>query len=270
MIAVSNVNLLGDTLYSLKPLAELRMQRPDEEIVVGVGPGFAGDMVRAQFGRLLQIVAVEDLPQSRIELSAGVAAQIAVQALLRYGRRLHLSQCFAGLLGLDVGAWRGCFRPLMGWADGPFRISGLAHGLYVLLAPFSRSCSRHAGMRPNKTPDHDRWTLLVEWLRERGRWPRVLVGPGEQWTGCPVDTVSADSLPDLVRLLTGAESIITVDNGIGHVASALGCRVLILWPPVSSVDFIGPTWNPATTLLYMRPERVRADQLLDIIRKALS
>jgi hypothetical protein len=278
MIAVRNFNLLGDTLYTLKPLAELHMQKPDEEIVIGVGPGFAGEMVGRQFSGLTRIVDVDKLPADAIDLSAGAAAKLG-RAWRLENRPRHISQCFASILGVNVDHQID-MRPLIGWnynSRGEWspqrrRMIVESHP-YVVIAPFSRSCSSHSGMRPNKTLAHDeRWTPLLEWLEhDRGLEPVILVSPGDVWKGLDhVKRTTATSLGDLAYLLVGAAAVISVDNGIGHVASALGCRTYILWPPVSDVTFIGPTYNPGTRLLYMRPERVRADQLLSIVKKEMT
>jgi ADP-heptose:LPS heptosyltransferase len=124
-------------------------------------------------------------------------------------------------------------------------------------------------MRPNKTPDLERWELLIAWIYAQRYGVLVTHGPNDVWTGSSVTLATTDSLDTLVFRLAAATAVVTVDNGIGHIASALGCRTLILWPPISSVPFIAPTWSKTTTLLYMQPARVRADQLRDLVMKEL-
>ena len=276
MRVIRAVNLLGDSLYLLKPIAEYRMQRPQgEEFAVGVMPGFAGDLLRAQFGRGLvrDMATLEDEPDI-IYLSAGHAAQYAVQRLINHNERLHISECYAALIGAKTDRWNRDFSPLMGWANGKrwdpvVRLANRTHG-YAVIAPFSKSCSRWSGSRPNKTPDHERWTLVIDWIKQNGFEPKDLTAPDENWTLNKDWIETADSLTALIKLLCGASFVITVDNGIGHIASALGCRTLILWPPITSVDFIGPIWNKGTTLMYMHPERIKADQLLRLVQKELA
>jgi len=268
MIVIRNVNLLGDTLYTLRPIAELHMQKPLEQIVIGVGQDLAGEMVRRQFPMLSVRDAGTLSPVENaqaIDLTAGRAAQLAVVQLYQYHRRVHISQCFAWLLGVNTDHWVGVPAPLTGWANIHPRNTDVH---YALIAPFSRSCSRHVGMRPNKTPDHERWMQVIEWLRdERGLQPTILAGPNDNWTGFQCAKTTASDLDDMTNLLRHADLILTVDNGIGHLASALGCKTLILWPPMSGVDFIGPLYNKSTRLLFMHPERVRGDQLLEIIKR---
>jgi len=267
MKIIRAVNLLGDSLYLLKPIAEYRMQHPGAVFQIGVMPGFAGDLVRAQFGKFfVRDMQTLEGEANAIDLSAGRAAHEARIEMIATREHLHISECYARLLGVEVDGWQRDFSPLMGWANGARSDPTMA--TYTVIAPFSRSCARHAGMRPNKTPDLERWGLLIDWLRHIGHKPHVLVGPGEIWP-FGGNTVTVESLPYLIKLLCGASTVITVDNGIGHIASALGCRTLILWPPVSSVDFIGPIWNKKTTLMYMRPERIRADQLLRQVQKEI-
>ncbi len=264
-------NLLGDSLYLLKPIAELGMQFT-EDFVVGVGSGFGGDLFRLQFGDTLKIQDMGTLENERdiIDLSAGRAAKIAVQHLVSGHDRPHISECYAEILGVNTAGWKYDFSPLTGWAQGKSSnpISSGFH--YAIIAPFSSSCSRHSGMRPNKTPDHERWSLLISWIRSTGIEPIILVGNNEKWTGCNVLEWTATSVRMLTEMLCEAVYVISVDNVVGHIASALRCKSIILWPPVSSVQFIGPTWNKKTKLLYMHPERVRADQLLSIVKKELT
>lgn len=261
---VRNLNLLGDTLYTLKPLAELLM-RTKEEVVIGVGRGFAAEMVKAQFGSLARIVDTGELASVDVDLSSWTAYKIATNGLFEpRQRRYHISEAFARMLEADVD-WGGDFRPLTGWAHG----SRTEPGNRCVIAPFSRSCASHRGFRANKTLAHERWSLVIGWLRRVGFAPLVLQAPDEQWGGAEVETVEAASLADLVDILSQARLVITVDNGIGHVASALGCRTVIVWPPVSDLNFIGPVWNPRTALIPCRPERLRADQLLTLIRKEI-
>jgi len=265
---ISNINLLGDTVYTLKPIAELSMQRPREEIVVGVAGDMSGEMVRRQFnGTSIKVVVADTLEHADVTLSAGEAARLCTAHLLRYGSYIHLSECFAQMLGVDSSHWRGDVSPLIGWTEHKGVKRELAP--YVVISAFSRSCSRNMGMRPNKTPDLERWGLLIQDLQARGIGVIVSRGGNDFWTGVPVSLASTESLQDLMALLTGAVAVITVDNGIGHIASALECQTLILWPPVSSVPFIAPTWSKTTTLLYMQPARVRADQLRDLVMKEL-
>ena len=268
MIQIRNVNLLGDTLYTLKPIAELHMQRPEEEIRIGVGGGFAAQMVRKQFGGMLEVVDAGDLRGDVIDLSAGDAAR-AVEDMMRTDcdLRPHISEGFAEILGVDTSGWNGNIAPLTGWWSlgrrGP-----LAKG-YAIIAPFSKSCSRHTGRRPNKTPDLDKWNGVIRWMRdERGLTPYVLVAPGEEWTGATCSQIEAVTLDTLANMMAFSDLVISVDNGIGHVASAVGARTLILWPPMSAIYFIAPIFNPKTRLLLMRPDRIQTHQLQALVKQA--
>jgi hypothetical protein len=271
---IKNLNLLGDCLYTLKPIADLRMQRPGEEIVIGVDNDLSGEMVRRQFaGTQVEVADIADLSRTDVDLSAGAASRMCTAHLLRYGSYLHISECYAEMLGVDSRGWGRDFTPLTYWRacwgdKGLPPIPSQVHP-YVVISPFSRSCSRQMGMRPNKTPDIERWGLLIEWLHSKNLDVVVSHGPNDVWTGVPVKLVTTESLRQLVLNLSGATAVITVDNGIGHIASALGCKTLILWPPISSVPFIAPTWSKTTTLIYMQPARVRADQLRDLVMKEL-
>jgi hypothetical protein len=55
MKIIRALNLIGDSLYMLKPLAEFHMQRPTEDVIVGVGGGIAGEIVRRQFAGTMRV-----------------------------------------------------------------------------------------------------------------------------------------------------------------------------------------------------------------------
>jgi hypothetical protein len=267
MIQIHNVNLLGDCLYTLRPIAELHMQHPHEQIRIGVaGEGFAAQMVRQQFEPMLRVVDAGTLSGTVIDLGAGHCADAIEQVMLMdHNRRPHISEGFAWLLGVKTDHWLGVPAPLTGWAR-VWTNKPVDDVPYAIIAPFSKSCSRNHGLRPNKTPNHDKWTGVIEWLREeRGLEPCVLVAPGEVWTGVKCEMIEALNLDALTNILNNASLVISVDNGVAHMASALRRRVLILWPPMSAIHFIAPVYNDRTKLLLMHPERIRAEQLLRLI-----
>lgn len=270
---IRNVNLLGDTLYTLKPIAEYRMQHPAETVVVEVGAGFAADMVFRQFRGLLEVCNPASENFGRLEadryinLYAGRAGVYALQHLEKTGTRLHISECFAAMLDVDFRSWNKDVRPLTGWAnDGE-----VLGGDYVVIAPFSRSCARHRHLRPNKTIDHVKWIPAIEWLLSKGLRVTILCGPGEVWEARQegLDFFYAQHFQQLIDLLRGAKAIITVDNGVSHIASALGCRTLIFWPPVSERSFIAPLWNKDTLLMPIRPDRIRADAVRNYLANGM-
>src|ERR1035441_8453089 len=108
MIVIRAVNLIGDSLYSLKPIAEFHMQRPDEDVVIGVGGGLAAEMVQRQFQGIMRVAQIDAVsyPWEVIDLSAGKAADLAsLKYLDGFGRRLHISECYAEMLGVDSSGW---------------------------------------------------------------------------------------------------------------------------------------------------------------------
>jgi len=142
---------------------------------------------------------------------------------------------------------------------------------YALISPFSRSCSRHSGEIPNKTLDDWKWEPVIRYLRRHGHTVKVVGTPKDRLKNNSIpesDYISASNLAELELILKKSSIMISVDNGLAHMASALNVKLLLLWPQVSCVEFICPAWSPQTAVLQIGdPNKVIPAQLLVGIRR---
>lgn len=268
---IQATNLLGDTFYLLKPLKLYLQTHPEVKAIIA-DPGLAYEMIYNCFGAETDFkkqiysqehIAVANYPGAEvIHLGAGMAADLSYKLHRdKGGDQLHISEAYARLLGitnLDI-------RPNMDWT----RVAEPPPRTFFAISPFSRSCSRHSGETPNKTLDDHKWEYIIRYLRRQGVPVKVMAGPNDRLSNNSVpvnDYFTAKNLYELEYFLRSCALLITLDNGLGHLASALHTPMISLWPKVSNLQFIGPRFSRLTNFVQMEPNSVTPSQLLAGIR----
>jgi hypothetical protein len=254
---INATNLLGDSLYTLQPIKQYLDTHTEEEIKLVADRGLAFQMFQDTFqDDTDDDVEIFDNIDSAIRscekgadlsvfsLNAGASGHICFTRAQQTGRQPHISEGFAEMLGMQLKEPPLPYAPWNTWEPDlqvpPVRIG---------ISPFSRSCSRHSGEPPNKTLDDWKWMHIINYLRPHLDYLQVLGGPNDRLTGVSVSEDEywcASSFEDLRKKLKSLTLFITVDNGLGHIASALNVPTVLLWPRVSSMEFIGPIWAPNT------------------------
>lgn len=280
MITIINAtNLLGDSLYCLQPIKQYLDRHLDEQTILVADRGLAYQMFVDTFGRLSLFengniyddidAAIagqsEGIDARIIRLDAGSSGHWCFTQAQQTGKQPHISEGFANMLGFTLQHPIIPYAPWNNWetleTPPPIRIG---------IAPFSRSCSRHSGKLPNKTLDDYKWMPIIAFLRMHCDEFYVFGGPKDALTGNDIsedERYVAASFKALRSTLKSLHCFITVDNGLGHLASVLGVPTIILWPQVSSVEFIAPIWAPNTQLMTnMDPNLATAAVLLTGLR----
>lgn len=241
-------NLIGDSIYLLKPV-DLYLKKWSDCVALTVLPQLGGKIVKTYFDGRIPIFysvdkAKEQFPDAQVlYITAGRAMELAAQILVQYKKQVHISQVYAMMLGTPITS----IIPPLDWLQPRFP---LAERRTAIIAPFSASCARHSGQPPNKTLDDWKWEHIVRFLRRHG-FDEVLC------VGAPGNTLEKVSLPltayrgtsDLVELqefFQSASLVICVEGGMGHLASLFDVPTVILWPQVSSMEFLAPAWAPRT------------------------
>ena len=268
------INLLGDSLYLLKPVQAYIEKHPEEtvSIIVEDNPAnaLAGELFDAQFpGRVYRSLAVaENVARDSgdefksILLQSGTAATVAFDEA---DGILHISKGYARLLDVEVDD----ITPPSEWHT-PMN----PEKEYALLAPFSKSCTSHAGGRPNKTIENWKWQHIIRFLQKHKYTSiKVLGGKNDRMTAVTIpetDYLFASSLVELQVMLKKAHLVISLDNGIAHMASALAVDTIVMWPKVSSIDLLAPIFSPRTAIMEIGdPVVVQPVQLLDGIKRMM-
>lgn len=256
-------NLIGDTLYTLRPVAQYLATHPLEKVDIVASPGIAFELVKGSFP-LLDILR-ERPEHIDITLSAGAAAIYASTHPIN-NRVTHISEAFSMMMGMPP---EDEVFPITQWAQ-------LADERYyekefITIAPFSRSCTIHTKGVPNKTLEPWKWGPLIEYLRNVGLPIRVLCGPGERLNGLSVsenEYYTSGNLRNLESILKRSKFLVSVDTGVAHIASALTVKTIILWPAASNLQFIGPAYSKNTQFILMPNDlqKLTASAVLSALR----
>jgi heptosyltransferase-1 len=159
----------------------------------------------------------------------------------------------AETLGLPAGD----FRMAVHYSDADAEFAadtlvreGLAGG-YAVLCPFTT--------RPQKHWVEERWAGLAARLRaELGITPVLLGGPGDQEAGRRIasdcdgiltNLTGRTSLTEAAALIDGADLLVAVDTGLGHMGLALGTPSVLLF---GSTCPYTETTRPNARVLYHR------------------
>lgn len=251
---IDATNLLGDSLYALRPVQELiATLAEDVEAIVVAHPGLAFEMFDRQLGDSAIVLTGKpgDMEfESVVELQAGLSGELCFRHARDNGKQLHISEGFARMLGIPSVS---SIVPPTGWDKIPKDMVAQTH---ITVAPFSRSCSRHTGETPNKTLDDWKWQHIIGYLSRQGYPIAILGAPDDRLQSVTVpenEYYTAANLDCLTYLLRRSKIFVTLDNGLGHIAAALNVPTIILWPMVSSIEFIAPIWSPSVRLMRMEP-----------------
>ena len=239
-------NLIGDTIYLIKPLRQFLSSQRLSDVALGVADGLPAEIVRRSF---------PDLPVQRMESLEALwpdANRIQVSARLAWEKtrtdNSHISVGYARVLGIQL---TGGIEPDLAWL--PPSEPGVQPE-HIALAPFSVSCARHRGEPPNKTLNEPDWLPLLDVLRTYGLPLRIVGGPTERFSMRQLgfsepDYFSAAGVEDLIAFLRRSRLIIGVDTGVCHVSSCDGIPSIVLWSAAASLPFIGETWAPRTRIV---------------------
>ncbi len=264
MLIVDCRNLIGDTIYLIKPLRQFLASRRLEEVALAVGDGLPGDIVRRSFPgvRIDRIDVLEAAwpDAERITLSAAAAWQRT------RSDDTHTSIGYARVLGIELS---GGIEPDVAWL--PPCDPG-APRQDVVLAPFSISCTgNHGGFR-NKTLSEEDWAPLLDLLRPYGRL-RIVCGPGERFSAAAgfaeSDYFTASNLEELIAVLRRSRLVVGIDTGICHVSSCAAIPTVVLWSSAANLNFIGETWAPRTRIVPIgKPAEFDACRVAGLLEEA--
>lgn len=267
-IILNCTNLLGDSLYLLRPVQVL-LEQSNDVVCIVADKGLAFELFFHSFCTQVPVLDViqeaeEMYPDAtQLNVGAGQAGDISFRLHQeRGGQQMHMSEAYAIILGVDL---KGVVAPPVHWQQVKEKLPRT----FIAISPFSKSCSRHTNERPNKTLDDHKWEFILRYLRRQGMPVKVIAGPNDRLKSNSVpqnDYFTAKNLYELEYFLKSCALLVTLDNGLGHVASVIDTPMISLWPKVSCIDFIYPRFSPFTTCVSMEPNSATPAQLLAGIR----
>lgn len=247
-------NLIGDSLYIQPALKLWQEQHPNWEIDLLTLDDHIACLYEGMGIQNLQVITKEEQRFDYEGYPFGGrydfehVFDVSKAFALGDAEKLHIAQAYMKLLGLPVAEYppKVYYRPPEGQTE---------EGL-VLLSPFSNSCASRQGKPPNKMLSFAVWLPILTLVRQLGK-VAVLGGPEdrgkaplpikdeEYYTGRPIEEVA--------RLLRDARLLITIDNGMGHLAASQGTPTILFYPKCLGRHWIIPSGNKKLYVYQMDP-----------------
>jgi ADP-heptose:LPS heptosyltransferase len=172
----------------------------------------------------------------------------------------HIARGFARLLGIPIAS----ARPVVRVTVGERRVaSGLVANPYVVFSMHSNANP----MRPNGVRAKDwplvHWVQLARHLRNHGI-DVVAVG-AESDTRPPADAMrSLYGLPIKIvaALLEAAACVVTLENGLAHLAYAVDARMVELYSPIVPAAWATPVEASTSRVIYKDPQQVTVTDVI--------
>lgn len=290
-------NLIGDGLMTSPALRRYQELHPDEELflltngdhVLPIYSGMGIKWASIMTGEEEEMMEFD----KRFTLGAGDAGNWANTS------QRHIAEGFAHMLGVGLNlpivetpygnfpAVKPIYDPMEDldyWNE-----RNLPTPLFsddIIVSPFSASCSSQErdkngklkGNPPNKMLPPEKWLPIFEFLSNIGNV--VLTGSKadedkvyedkvyEKWYRyVAADSYFGTPIPEIAMLMRHAKLVVTVDNGMGHIASSQDAKHILLYPMCLGMSFIIPWGANKTIPIQMDPNLVTTDQLLYAIKK---
>lgn len=259
--------LIGDGLYIQLSLEEWSKEHPDWDIDLLTNDDHVACLYRGMGIPKMGIVTKEEQRFDYEGYPFGGTYDfehtfdVSKAFALGDQEKIHISTAYAKLLGYDVAPRRVKFQP----SDKDDHDKGL-----ILLSMQSMSCASKSGKPPNKMLSWAHWLPVLTMCRQLGP-VGVLGGPkdrvdlpvseDEYYTGLPLEHVA--------RMLRDAKLLITIDNGMGHLAATQGTPTVLFYPACLGLHWIVPSGNPNLLVHQMDPIRISVAEVVLVARKGI-
>jgi hypothetical protein len=293
-------NLIGDALYvgpalrawfkknglyfRHETVGGLTVETQHDEVYIQTLPDHVAPLYQGMVRDLFEVITVFERPEGTFDFEHvfDVSAAFAICDK----EKCHVSQGYAKLLGVDIDSVKPIYIPDDDkWTEGPHQTLGSLKGC-ILISMFSASCEsrdkNNHGLPPNKMLPFDKWKPLLSLLRES--YPDVPI----RFLGAPsdMDTVNKESLyaKDIIRpgecmfgiplnrlalIMQKARLLVTIDNGMAHLAASQETPTFEMYPRVLGPHYIVPFGNPNLEWVHMDPVHVSPAQLVFRLKHAI-
>lgn len=155
------------------------------------------------------------------------------------------------------------------------------HKNLVLVSMHSMSCAcrENPPKPPNKMLPWHKWVPLLETLREEYPESKLrLVGGKDDRDFFPpvgMDITEEElellgtSIPETANIMQYAKCIVTVDNGMGHLAASQGLNEFLFVPAVLSMHYIVPWGHRGVRPVHVDPPNVDPEYLNQCLKSAI-
>lgn len=262
-------NLIGDGLYISPALRQWHAEHPDAKIVISTHQnhvtqiysrmGVPADVITYQpTGRLEEPSPQEpndayDLEDFDFVHTFDVSAAFKVS----HEKRIHVAEAYAEILGVkleskpDGSHLRPTFIPT------PEELTSEEKGV-ILVSMFSKSDLSlvQPGHRPNKLLPWGTWATILRYLRTLDLPIRYIGGPTDRTWALPIseeEYLLGVSLNRTALIMRGAKLVVTIDNGMSHLAASQNAPTFLFYPRWLPEFYILPKGNVNLEYIYMDP-----------------
>lgn len=248
-------NLIGDSCYIQPALKAWQEDHPDWAIDLLTLNDHITCLYRGMGIRNLNIITEEE---QRFDFEGypfggpyDFEHTFDVNAAFKLGEteNLHIAQAYLKLLGYSVPE----HPPGVEYTppEGPTE-KGL-----VLLSIFSQSCASRQGKPPNKMLSWATWLPILALARQLGKI--AVLGSEKDKIMAPPGLIADDeyymgrSLEEVARLMRDAKLLISIDNGMSHLAATQKTPTILFYPKCLGQHWIVPSGNRRLFVYQMDP-----------------
>lgn len=286
-------NLIGDAMYISPAWREwLHKQGCDitDEIFMLTLPDHVAPLYQGMVRDIVNIKTVFERPEGEFKFEHVFDVNKAFK--ISDTRQQHVAESYADDLGITLPGERkrpGEYDPRLKptfipdehnkYMEGPHQTLGSLKDC-ILISAFSASCtSRDPTIgTANKMLLWAKWKPILNYLRQTfpstsirflgaptdfipDGYEEGIVQPGEYMLGIPLNR--------LALIMRNAKLVVTIDNGMSHLAASQEANTFLMYPQCLGIHYILPVGNPNLSWVQMNPLYVNPAQLLFGLKKAV-
>lgn len=267
-VLFKSYNLIGDGLVATPAIEgyyrQLTNEKKDPQITVATHAHCAKLYQRMGFPVEILSVGEDEIDERKYDFvfrfHVGKAWNLGTL------QNIPCSLAYAVMLGVQVKTTLPIYQ------TPPENLANAKAGL-VLFQPYSRSCSSHSGEPPNKRLKDSSWVELYNLIkRDFPEQEVVVVGSKDDQdiTGIPPESHKRDlDFDDLAAMQAKAKLVVTLDNGISHLASSQQARMLEFYPACLPDRWMSKLENPLYRMIHAVPWDLPADWIYDHVKRGI-
>lgn len=246
-------NLLGDGLNIYPALAQWHKEHPDAEIFMECIPDYTQE-IYTRMGLPVTVVdkeAYNTMFDFYFDFNVNEAFRLADE------QHLHITHAYAKMLDVPAKETIEGYRPMFIPTEEEHEKD------LILFSIFSKSCSSQQGKTANKMLPWWKVDILLDYFKQFGKIG-ILGGPEDRapikvaeeqyYTGLPLNKVAL--------MLRDCKLLVTIDNGIAHLAASQKAKTLLLYPKCLNPTWIVPYGNPNMNVIQIDPATVNMPDLM--------
>jgi hypothetical protein len=271
-------NLIGDALYISPALNEYHRQHPDENIGILTNSDHVADLYYLMGVPIAYLTSNDEAAAQWctrfIKFDVGEAFALSNR------KKIHLAEAYAEMIGVKIfpsvgvkGKYKYSYlkpivQPVKVDFDGIPPDYSDCDGA-ILISMFSASCSSRKGAPPNKMLPWNKWAPIIRFLRSFGYPLRFIGGPNDR---APLDISEEEyllgvNLNQTARIMQRARMLVTVDNGMSHLAASQELPTFLFYPLVLGTHYILPIGNPNLVYVHMNPVTLDMGEAMHALRQ---